>query len=179
MPAELEIRRLEADEAALHRSLRIAALRESPEAFGQLLSDVEPLPLESWVSGAHAMAAGSRSVLFVAELTSAAAGKREPIGMVYGLQDPSVEERSRVGGMWVAPTARRSGAGMGLLQAVLDWARARQSTHVALWAPEHSEPALRLYASAGFRPTLAKRPFPNRPGETIVELELALGSTAP
>jgi len=164
----LRVSRIEASEVALHRELRVAALRESPEAFGQRVTDVENDPLEAWRAGTRSAAEGVSQVMFVVRRGA------EPVGMVYGLPDPAVATRSRVGGMWVSPAERRGGAGRALLSAVVDWAIARGSERVALWAPSKSVPAIRLYASTGFAKTGTERPFPNRPGEVIVEMELQL-----
>ena len=52
--------------------------------------------------------------------------------------------------MWVAPAARRSGAGRALVQAVDDWGRTWGATRVVLWVIAGNEPAMRFYDRIGF-----------------------------
>lgn len=58
-------------------------------------------------------------------------------------------ERGWIGGLGVAPEARRQGLGRALMEAVLDVAPPR----VALEVLEQNEPAIRLYESLGFERT--------------------------
>src|SRR5215210_1476703 len=58
-----------------------------------------------------------------------------------------------IGGMGVARRARRSGVGRGLMDAVLESARAARLPEVTLEVIEQNEPAIRLYEQLGFRDT--------------------------
>jgi ribosomal protein S18 acetylase RimI-like enzyme len=53
--------------------------------------------------------------------------------------------------LYVIPEARRSGLGRALVEAALDSARERGCVRIELDVDEDNEPALALYAAAGFR----------------------------
>ena len=76
--------------------------------------------------------------------------------------------------LWVAPDSRRRGVGASLLDAVIEWARARGFTRLELAAPSHSPAALALYRRAGFSATGARRRMPGRPDLEVVEMARAL-----
>jgi len=72
--------------------------------------------------------------------------------------------------IYVDPTARRSGAGLALLQAAVDWIRSRGETQVVLFTKTGNEHAQRLFKSLGFRPTMMEltldvNPSPADPNE--------------
>lgn len=105
-------RTLTADDWALWRALRLAALADSPRAFGSRLSDWQGDAdrEERWrarlsVPGAHDV---------VALLDGA------PVGMGSGM--PAVGAAELVS-MWVAPPARGHGVGDLLVATVVEWAR--------------------------------------------------------
>jgi GNAT superfamily N-acetyltransferase len=52
--------------------------------------------------------------------------------------------------MWVAPAARRSGAGRELVDAVAEWGRTWGARRVVLWVVAGNEPAMRFYDRIGF-----------------------------
>jgi GNAT superfamily N-acetyltransferase len=58
-----------------------------------------------------------------------------------------------VGGMGVAPDARRHGAGRALMQALIEQARARAVSALGLEVLEQNLPAIALYEALGFRRT--------------------------
>ncbi len=75
--------------------------------------------------------------------------------------------------MWVAPEARGAGVGLALAQAVTEWARGAGFATLRLDVADANEPAVRLYARAGFAPTGAVGALPP-PRAHITEHERAL-----
>ena len=75
--------------------------------------------------------------------------------------------------MWVAPVARGRGVGDGLVDAVVDWARAAGYPRVVLDVGDENLPAIRLYERKGFEPTGRTRTF-SEPRTHIREHERAL-----
>jgi GNAT superfamily N-acetyltransferase len=55
-----------------------------------------------------------------------------------------------IGGMWVAPSLRRSGVGRALLAALCEWARSRGAKRAALWVRGSNDAARYLYQREGF-----------------------------
>ncbi|HZM35897.1 MAG TPA: GNAT family N-acetyltransferase [Burkholderiales bacterium] len=162
----MKIRALELHEAALHREVRLRALRDAPESFGESAEDLEARPYTYWEQLTRSVTAGQ--VMFLACEGDAVHGA------TYGLRDAQRSNAGRVGGTWVAPSHRRRGIGTALLQAVKSWAGEQGFGCLRLWAPATSGAALSLYRHAGFRETGQRRPMPRKDALQIVEMECEL-----
>jgi RimJ/RimL family protein N-acetyltransferase len=128
----------------LLRELRLAALVDSPEAFGQSYEDAVRQPESDWRQTAEAASRGDRRAWFIGR-----DDKGQAVGIVQARRRPP--DDCLLFSMWVAPAARRSGAGRALVQAVDDWGRAWGATRVVLWVIAGNEPAMRFYDRIGFR----------------------------
>ena len=160
----MHIRKLESHELNLHRGLRLRALRDSPDSFGETFADVVARPTSYWEDLTRSVTEPERHVMFLA------CEGEHVLGSTYGLLDLEQSEAGRVGGMWVDPAWRRRGIGRALLQEVFGWARARGLSCLGLWAPGHRPATISLYRQVGFRETGNCRPFPTNPSFQIVEM---------
>ena len=113
--SSLNVRHLRADEADLHRKLRLEALRESPRAFGDTLESIERKGADYW----NAL---TQRVCSVDAMVVALDGER-PIGMIYGLRDQQIRQGARLGADWVDTQYRRRGAGRLLVNSAISWAQ--------------------------------------------------------
>lgn len=164
----MQVRVLAPHEAVLHRTLRLSALRDAPDSFGETLSHAESQPVSYWEEMTRHVTAPSGQIMVLA------CEGDEIVGTAYGLLDRERAETGRVGGMWVDPAWRRRGIGRALLRAVLDWARGRGLARLALSAPAHESAAIALYTKAGFRHTGERRPLPSNVSRLIVAMEVEL-----
>lgn len=139
----ITVERIVADEWKLLRELRLAALRDAPEAFGQRLEVALAQPEEEWRQQARAASRGDSRTWLVGRVDGRA------VGLVMGRRRPP--DDCLLFSMWVAPHARRSGAGRGLVDAVEDWARRWHARRIVLWVIAGNEGALRFYNRLGFR----------------------------
>jgi GNAT superfamily N-acetyltransferase len=166
MTANPIIRILSSHEWRTYKELRLRALGESPGAFGRTLAE-EQDRADDWWAGRLASGAGSGWDLpLVAEVDG------EPIGLTWGRIDPSKPDTATLYSMWVAPGHRRLGAGKMLLEAVIDWARAKNARYLDLGVTYADSPAMRLYTRAGFEPL--GEPVPFRPGSGLLGLSMRL-----
>ena len=159
------LRRLQPHEVSLHRELRLRALQEAPDSFGEPFADVAARPSSYWEDLTRSVTESGRQVMVLAY------ERIDVLGSAYGLRDRDRSEMGRVGGMWVEPAWRRRGVGRALLKEVFRWAREHGLKRLALWAPSHSPAALALYGQAGFRETGIHRPLPTNPALQILEME--------
>jgi GNAT superfamily N-acetyltransferase len=157
-------RRLKPDEVELHRDLRLWALSDSPDSFGDTFAEAAVRPPSYWEELTRSVTESGAHVMFLAFEGDSL------IGSAYGLRDQERTDGGRVGGMWVRPESRRLGVGIALLEAVLDWARACAFTRLALWAPGQNPAAMALYHRAGFRETGNRRSLATN--ETVQVLEI-------
>ena len=165
----MHVRRLDPHEVSLHRELRLRALREAPDAFGETFAAVAARPSSYWEDLTRSVTEPERHVMFLAHEGD------DVLGSTYGLRERGKSDAGRVGGMWVDPGWRRRGIGRALLQQVFNWAREHGMIRLRLWAPAHSPAALSLYGQAGFRETGERRPLPTNPALQIIEMEAAAG----
>jgi GNAT superfamily N-acetyltransferase len=166
--ALISIRSLQAHEVGLHREVRVRALRESPDSFGETAAEAEAQPHSYWYDLTRSVTAPDQHIMFLAYDGTSICGS------TYGLLDRERSDAARVGGMWVDPSWRRQGVGRCLLQAVVSWARQRRFNRLVLWTPAANAGAIALYRGAGFVDTGRQRPL--RPGTElrIIEMECAL-----
>lgn len=127
------------DEAML-RDLRIAALTDSPSAFGSTLQREHARTVDDW---RRWFAPGV--TFFWVDEAGAGGGL---IAVVAGGDSNQVDLVS----MWVRPDQRGKGVGDALVAAVVAWTKER-GLAVWLYVVEGNLPAMSLYARHGFRAT--------------------------
>jgi GNAT superfamily N-acetyltransferase len=134
-------------------------LEDAPREFGESLAEALARSQQEWSDLAP--------FAHVAELDGRC------VGMAFAFEDRSDPETARVGGMWVAPDARRAGVGSQLLAAILSWAIAMKKRRVRLWV-NPATPAQALYRRASFAVTGAQKPFPGDSARHVMEMQLEL-----
>ena len=144
--AELVIQRLAAGDWAAFREIRLAALRDAPEAFGSTAAEAQRLGEEEWRRRLEQRA------IFVVEVSS------QRVGLAAGVGGDQRGEAELVS-MWVAPAWRGQGAGDRLVEAVLAWAADEGFLTVHLWVAQGNARAERLYARHGFAATGRVQPM--------------------
>lgn len=160
MDATPHIRTLAEHEWALYKSLRLAALAESPEAFGSTFAKEAQLTDAEW---ALRLASGGNAALnfpIVAELD------RQPMGLAWGRIEATQPVVAHLYQVWVHPDYRRLGAGQQLVEAVIAWAISQHVQVLELGVTCGDTPAMRLYRRAGFEPV--GQPEPIRPGTDVL-----------
>ncbi len=140
MPDGIEIRRFDTTEADLLRQVRLAALQDSPEAFGSTFEVENAKPPEFWAT-------------WLAQTPTFGPFTRDgaPAGMAAFIRAtaPKQLHRGSLGAMYVAPAWRGTDAATRLVDAVLDHAR-HVVTQVHLSAVAGNPRAVRFYRRMGF-----------------------------
>lgn len=162
----ITVRRVRADEVEAYKRVRLAALADSPSAFGSTYEREVVLTDDEWAARVAGSCTGDARATFLA------LDGDEVVGLVGGYRD--FGDVTELISMWTDPRARRSGAGRALVNAVLDHARATGASAVELWVTTGNDPAQRLYESMGFEITGDVKPHPNDPcaNETRMRLRL-------
>jgi RimJ/RimL family protein N-acetyltransferase len=137
--AEIYIRQLTPGDAALYRSIRLAGLKESPEAFGSTF-EAEFTRSLAWFFDRL-----SSSVVFGAFLETKIVGIA-----AFAARDGEKEaHKGLLWGMYVRREARGAGIAAQLVEAVVAYARTRVEL-IQLSVVVGNEQARRLYARLGF-----------------------------
>jgi RimJ/RimL family protein N-acetyltransferase len=141
----MHIRRLTPSDASAYQSLRLAALQDTPSAFGSSHEEERDRPV-SEIEARLAVASDS-GVFGAFEVDTL-------VGLV-GLRRESMKNlahKVRIWGMYVVPAARGKGVGRALLLEALALARSTpEITRVNLSANAGNVAAVHLYESAGFQ----------------------------
>jgi ribosomal protein S18 acetylase RimI-like enzyme len=154
------IRRFAPDDWPLYRTLRLAALAESPDAFGSTFAHESARTDDEWATRLSQGASSAHQLPLLGEVDS------EPAGLAWvRLNDEAGENAAHVYQMWVAPNHRRRGVGRALLDAAVDWARSVGASALVLHVTSGNSEAARLYEAAGFAPTGSEQPL--RPGSEL------------
>ena len=143
------------------RSARLAALRESPDAFSSTLDHEAVQPSAWWIG----RLSSDTATTFIAD-----GDAPQCIGTLgtYG-EYPDCG----IYGIWVTQQARGSGLSDALLHALIGHARARGFTRVLLDVGTQNTHAIRLYNRHGFVATGETSRLPE-PRSHIQELQMAL-----
>lgn len=128
------------------RDLRLRALADAPDAFGQTLAEAREMVDDAWMAA-------------VAFDPSRGAWFAERDGLAIGTTVARIAPdrlRSNLYAMWVAPEARRCGAARALVEAARTWARDRGACELALRVTSTNRAATGLYLATGFVDTGAR-----------------------
>jgi ribosomal protein S18 acetylase RimI-like enzyme len=137
--SDVVTRRLLADDTAAYRTLRLAGLEESPEAFGSDYATESTAPREQF---AETLSSGYVAGAFLQGQLVAVAGFRP-------LDREKTRHRGDIWGVYVAPEARGHGVGRQIVTYVLAYARTRVvQVHLAVTASNAA--AVALYENLGF-----------------------------
>jgi GNAT superfamily N-acetyltransferase len=117
---EIAVGVLEEDSWQDHRDVRLAALRESPEAFLATYAEEAMQPEQYW---RHCMVRADR---LLAESNGA------PLGVASVDLDEEAADSASVSDLWVTPEARNTGVASRLVQAAADQAIQRGFTKPVL-----------------------------------------------
>jgi len=166
---DIHIRPLTKQDAALYRDIRLEGLGRHPEAFGSTCESESAKPLvwfsnrlcSSQVFGAFR----GPLILGIAGFAVRKGDKEAHKGLLWG--------------MYVRPEARGAGVACRLVEAVIDFARARVEL-IQLSVVVGNEPARRLYARFGFEEYGTERNSLKHDGryydEILMAMDLVSGS---
>jgi GNAT superfamily N-acetyltransferase len=152
----IRLDRLGPGEGPRLREVRLQALQESPDAFGETLEASLKRTPEEW----------ARQVDDLPTFVAVADGR--DVGMVRCAQDRSDASTAWLISMWVAPAMRGRGIGTRLVREVVALARGQGCRRILLEVADQNRPAVALYASRGFAPNGAVGSLPP-PRDHILE----------
>ena len=140
----LIVRSFHSHEWQLYRELRLAALREAPDAFGSTLEREAGFPEEQWTTRLTAGVASPIEQPLVAEDAGRA------VGLCWVRIDPNDASMAALYQVWVHPDARRRGIGQRMLDSAMAWARETGARVMVLSVAIGRASAMDLYRRSGF-----------------------------
>lgn len=156
---DIDVRILDASEWELYREVRLAALRDAPDAFVARFEDESSHGEEFW---RERMVRADRIIATRAD---------EPVGLVcLGLHDED-PETGEVFGLWTAPTLRGQRVAWKLVSTASRKAVEDGRRLLYFWAGSDNAAAVGFASSFGFRPTAERRPVRVADGATDKEAD--------
>ena len=125
--------------------MRLAALRDSPSAFGTTFESALSRTPESWSEQADGTSQGSDRATFIAFSDEFPVG----IASLYRQEATDVGELLHV---WVSPEWRGRGVAADLVETLLGWAGENGFTTVVAVVAKGNVRALKFYRRVGFEP---------------------------
>jgi GNAT superfamily N-acetyltransferase len=168
------VRRAPDDEWEALREIRLAALDDSPDAFGSTLAeerDADEARWRGWITGKGWAGAVAT---FIAD------GPGPLLGMATGYRPDDRPTTAWLFAMWVRPERRGERIGRQLVAAVEEWAASLDIDQLLLHVTDGNDGAVRFYASCGFVGT-SDAPEPLREGSDRMTqtMRLLVGSAWP
>lgn len=165
LDSTIKIRLLKKGEGKLLRDIRLRALKDLPDSFGQKYDEVANQPLSFWEG----------KILEAEELddriTLLAMQEGKAIGMLFCFIRSLSEKTSGLGGMWIDPVARKKGIGQALIYKALEWLKDRGMVRVTLGNTKGNQASDRFYKKLGFNYTGREEPLESNPSLTVMEME--------
>jgi ribosomal protein S18 acetylase RimI-like enzyme len=155
------VRRVEPDDVARFKQARLAALADTPSAFGSTYEREVAFDDDVWAERVHTSATSAERAMFLA------LDGDDVVGIAGGYRDGDGVD---VISMWASPRVRRCGVGRALIRAVLDWAAAAGLTSASLWVTHGNTAAQSLYEAMGFEVTGEVQPLPWDPCRAEVRM---------
>jgi N-acetylglutamate synthase-like GNAT family acetyltransferase len=145
--SEIHVRVLAEDEWQTYKSVRLRALRESPEAFVASVEEEESFDDSLWQERL------ARSQRLLAEEDGDVIG----VASVGGVHRTQAENTGELFGLWVQADRRGSGVARRLLEQAAIVAREAGLKQLVYWVGTDNGRAVAFASSFGFRPTDDRR----------------------
>jgi ribosomal protein S18 acetylase RimI-like enzyme len=163
----IQVRRVQPEDWATLRTVRLAALADAPAAFGSTTARELALDDAEWRRRTET------APNFIAWRED------DPVGLVTVVARPGDDEDGppaewELVSMWVSPHARGSGAADLLVSAAVEVVRAESARRLMLWVAHGNARARAFYLRAGFRQTGARQTYQRHDGSAFEEEQLVM-----
>jgi RimJ/RimL family protein N-acetyltransferase len=148
------VRRINLGEAEMYRRIRLAALKDAPEAFATTYEAAAARTEESWQRQADEATGGNDRAIFFATSDG------EAVGLVALYRDGDLPHSGELLQMWVAPGFRGKGFAKQLIAAAADWARKAEFKTVKAVVTGENRRAMAFYRKCGFIQTTSDPQLP-------------------
>ena len=158
----IAVRRIAVSDGLMLRTVRLAAIADSPGVYATTLAEATARPLSQWERVAEASSSGGDQSTWFAEVDGAVAG----MVSAYRTNNNVVTLTS----LWSAPGYRNAGVAERLVEAVTDWAIGVGGEQLRIWVVERNEYARRFYERLGFVATGQEMDY--EPDPRLIEREM-------
>jgi len=152
------VRRIESGQVEVYKQLRLAALKDAPEAFATTYESARSRRDESWRTQVEEAANGKDRAIFIVY------DNDQPVGLAGLYRDDKESHVGELIQVWVSPAFRGGPIAGQLIEAVATWARMEKFKTIKALVKKESYRALSFYRKCGFTqitadPGLAEQEF--------------------
>jgi ribosomal protein S18 acetylase RimI-like enzyme len=165
----MRIDRIDEDDWAVFRELRLRSLLDEPDAYGSTYGEESSQTERSWRDWAAGRWRGGAAAVFLGR-----GADDMPTGTITVAEYEAEPGTAWIYAMWVAPDARRAGIGRDLIDAAAAWARDRGCARLVLSVTETNAAARSFYEACGFAETGDRSPLRDRSDLAVLRLARAL-----
>mgnify|MGYP000855867438 CR=1 FL=1 len=149
----IEVHRIKSTEAVKLRACRLAALEDSPHAFGVTLEDEKMKPISAFESDAFRLSSSDKSSMFLAHYSD------QVYGQIGAFIDSSGD--AYICAMWVSPLARNMKVGTRLANVANNWLVECGHNSIYAWVVDNNDVAISFYKRLGFIATKRTQMLPS------------------
>jgi len=158
------------DEWKMWKELRLRALQDSPESFGEKYADAAKKTDDDWKQKMAEVAGSDAGDTLFAIVDN------HVVGMMYVFIRPEQNDTGGIGGLWVTPEARQKGIGKDLIRAALGWLTKKDIKRVSFWNNKSNPASSQFYERLGFIYSGIEKPLESNPnfiiGEMVKDLDV-------
>ncbi len=155
----VDVRAVTVDDWPQLRTIRLEALRDTPNAYSTTYDEAVAFPDSLWIERATASVAG------VDQLTVLGFGGDKVVSLAIGLLREQHDALvTVVVSVYVTPSVRGTGTADRMFPLIHAWGEARGSSQASLWVEETNDRAIGFYERLGYTMTLDRARIPNDSG---------------
>jgi len=160
------IRQVQIQDVFLVKEVILQMLTDSPEAFGETLSEAQARTDADWHQYVENTIVAPHHLAFIA------VDKQSACGFVAGdAANPQTPPNTVVvGRLWVAPRQRGTGLGRKLMDVITKWASEQNTQFIALGVTEMNSNAVKFYEHLGYTDLGIRVPLPWHSDKEIILL---------
>lgn len=165
MENTVRIRPAANDEWKAWKDIRLEALQDAPESFGERYQDAAKKDDAQWQKDFQkVMESEKQEMLF-------AATDNQVVGMLFVFVRDQDAKIGGIGGLWIAPAHRQKGVGRQIVETALEWMKDKGLHAVTFWNNKSGEASTKFYEKLGFAYTGVEKPLESNPAFIIGEMK--------
>ena len=140
----ITIRRIQICETALYKQIRLASLKDAPNAFETTYDAALQRTDEMWHARVESTAQGSDQAIFLALFDQL------PIGIAALVRIKGQTDSGELMQVWVSPEHRGTGVAWDLMNSIFKWAQENNFHRIIAGVTKVNAGALKFYTKYGF-----------------------------
>ncbi len=149
----VRIRSAHRNEWRVWKDIRLEALQDAPESFGERYQDAMEKDDARWQRDFQKVMESEKQEIFFA------AADNLVVGLLFVFVRDQDTKIGGIGGLWIAPEYRKKGIGKQIVEKAMEWMRGKNLQAVTFWNNKSGEASSKFYEKLGFTYTGIEKPL--------------------